>query len=40
MLAQHPDELERLTAALIQERELDDKEIRELIANPVPANAA
>lgn len=40
LLEQHPDELERITAALVEERELDDDEIRALIANQTPAIAA
>lgn len=35
LLAQHPDELERIATALVAERALDDDEIRELIASPV-----
>lgn len=40
LLEQHPDDLERLTAALVEESELDDDEIRELITNSVPAIVA
>lgn len=39
LLAQHPDELERITAALVEEQELDDDEIRDLIMNTAPAIA-
>lgn len=35
LLTQHQDELEEITAALVAERELDDDEIREIIASPV-----
>jgi hypothetical protein len=40
LLVEHPAELERIAAALVEKREIDDVEIRELVTNSEPAIAA